>query len=345
MGSVTQAISRETESGGRRPVRQVAGPASRGSRALWAACSALLALLFTACTGGGTTTPPSTVQVSSAKSASSSAAASAGPTTSMAVQHVVVIVDENKPATSVIGSSQAPYLSSLADSFAQASDYSAITHPSLPNYLAMTTGTTAGITSDCNPPGGSCLDKGPNLAQALDRSQHSWKMYAESMPAPCTSTNAGLYAVKHNPFLYLPSVTQDAAYCQAHDVPYSQFATDLRSTSSLPDFSFISPNLCNDMHDCSVSTGDTWMRTNVPKILESPAFTRQRSLLVITFDEGDSADNVVPCIFAGPAARAHFVSFASFTHYSLLRTIELLWGLPTETANDAHANAMTSMLN
>ncbi|MGN6128007.1 MAG: alkaline phosphatase family protein, partial [Humibacter sp.] len=293
-------------------MRQVAGPASRAGRRVFAVCSALLVLLLTACSGSGSGTPTPPVQVSSTASASSSGIPSANATTSTTVQHVVVIVDENKPASSVIGNPQAPYLNGLADSFARASDYSAITHPSLPNYLAMTSGTTAGITDDCNPPGGSCLDQGPNLAQTLDGSHHSWRMYAESMPGPCTSTNTGLYAVKHNPFLYVPSVTQDTTYCRTHDVPYSQFATDLRSGESLPDFSFISPNLCNDMHDCSVSAGDNWLRTNVAKILTSPAFTRQRSLLVITFDEGDSANNVVPCIFAGPAARAHTVSSVPF---------------------------------
>lgn len=123
----------------------------------------------------------------------------------MRLQHVVVIVEENKPATSVIGNPDAPYLTELAHAGAQAQQYSAVAHPSLPNYLALTRGTTAGITSDCNPPGGSCLDTGPNLAQELDRTGHSWRMYAESMPAPCTTANTSRYAVKHNPFLYFPA--------------------------------------------------------------------------------------------------------------------------------------------
>ena len=181
---------------------------------------------------------------------------------------------------------------------------------------------TAGITTDCNPPGGACLDTGRNLAQSLDRAGRSWRMYAESMPAPCTTANTALYAVKHNPFLYFPSVTGDAGYCRSHDVPYDRLAADLATPSSLPDLAFVSPDLCDDMHDCSIAHGDAWLQENVPRILDSPAFTRQNSLLVVTFDEGDAADNVVPCLFAGPAARSHTVDAQPFTHYSLLRTVE-----------------------
>jgi len=304
---------------------------------------ALLVLALAACTGSGPQPNPGGSPGRATASHSPAAVPSAPPTPAR-LQHVVVIVEENKPASSVIGNPDAPFVNALAQAGAQAQQYSAVAHPSLPNYLALTSGTTAGITSDCNPPGGSCLDTGANLAEELDSAGHSWRMYAESMPAPCTTANTSRYAVKHNPFLYFPSVTNDAAYCAWHDVPYDRFASDLATTASLPDFSFISPDLCNDMHDCSIATGDAWLRTNVPPILASPAFTTQRSLLVITFDEGDSSDNVVVCILAGPAARPHAVSAQPFTHYSLLRTIEREWGLPPLTANDAGAPPMTGLL-
>lgn len=298
-------------------------------------CAVLLALALCACSGDALP----------ARSGSPTGDAGSSPSpTPGAIQHIVVVVEENKPAQSILGNPAAPYLNGLAQSSAQASRYSAVAHPSLPNYLALTSGTTAGITTDCNPPGGSCLDTGPNLAQALDRAGRSWRMYAESMPAPCATADTPLYAVKHNPFLYFPSVTSDPAYCRSHDVPYDRLAADLATTSSLPDFAFISPNLCDDMHDCSIAHGDAWLRDNIPRILESPAFTRQRSLLVITFDEGDSADNTVACIFAGPAARPHTVVAHPFTHYSLLRTIEDAWGLPPLTAEVAQATPMTAML-
>lgn len=297
-------------------------------------CAIALALVLSACTG-------STAGSDASPHPAPATRASGAPG---AIQHVVVVVEENKPAQSIIGNPAAPYLNRLAQSFAQATHYSAITHPSLPNYLALTSGTTAGITTDCNPPGGSCLSTGPNLAQALDRAGRSWRMYAESMPAPCTTANTPLYAVKHNPFLYFPSVTSDRAYCRSNDVPYDRLAADLATTTSLPALAFVSPNLCDDMHDCSIAQGDAWLQANIPRILDSPAFTRQRSLLVVTFDEGNATDNVVPCIFAGPAAREHTVVAQPFTHYSLLRTIEDAWGLPPLTSDVARAAPMTALL-
>ncbi len=302
---------------------------------------ACVGLCLAGCTPGA---PAPVTSAPRAQSAPPSALPPAATVSSAALQHIVVIVEENKPATAILGDPDAPYLNQLARSGALATHYSAVAHPSLPNYLALTSGTTGGITTDCNPPGGSCLVAGPNLADALDRSGRSWKLYAESMPAPCTTANTSLYAVKHNPFLYYPSVTSERAYCVSHDVPYSQLGADLASAASLPDLAFISPNLCDDMHDCSVAAGDAWLRANVPRILASPAFTTQRSLLVVTFDEGDASDNTVACVFAGPAARPHTVSATPYTHYSLLRTIERAWGLNPLTGNDAAASAMTTML-
>lgn len=314
-----------------------------GRARLRAACGvALVAAALAGCTSTGPA--PGTGTPHAPQQPATATPPPAGNASAGALQHIVVIVDENKPAGSIIGDPSAPYLNQLAHTGALAAHYSAVAHPSLPNYLALTSGTTGGITSDCNPPGGSCLVTGPNLAEALDRAGRSWRMYAESMPAPCTTANTRLYAVKHNPFLYYPSVTRDQAYCARHDVPYSQFSADLASAASLPDFAFISPNLCNDMHDCPVAAGDAWLRANVPRILASPAFTAQRSLLVVTFDEGDASDNAVACVFAGPAARGHAVSTAAFTHYSLLRTIENTWGLRPLTGNDAAAQAMTPLL-
>jgi phospholipase C len=317
-------------------------------RAVLAGSWAAIALLLTGCIGttGSPPTPAASPIAPSPPATTTVRRPSPTPTAAAAatLQHVVIIVEENKPGTEILGNAAAPYLNALSRQYATATRYSSVAHPSLPNYLAMTSGTTAGITTDCNPPGGSCLVTGPNIAQSLDRSGRTWKMYAESMPGPCQPANTNLYAVKHNPFLYFPSVTDDAAYCAAHVVPFTRFAADLASSLSLPNYSFISPNLCSDMHDCSVATGDAWLAATVPGILRSPAFTQQRSLLVVTFDEGDSSDNVVACIFAGSAAALHVNSSTPYTHYSLLRTIESAWSLAPLTANDANAQPMTGML-
>lgn len=170
-------------------------------------------------------------------------------------------------------------------------------------------------------------------------------MYAESMPAPCTAGNSDPYAVKHNPFMYYPSVTDNKASCAAHVVPLTQLSGDLKAAASLPNYVFISPNLCNDMHDCPVATGDAWLSHQVPAILASHAFTSQNSLLVITWDEGADNNNTVSTIFAGPAARRAYRSGVAYSHYSLLHTIESLWGLAPLTDNDRNAPVMSDLLN
>jgi phospholipase C len=260
------------------------------------------------------------------------------------LDHVVIIVEENKPAADVLGSASAPFINQLAADNALAANYSAVTHPSLPNYLALTGGTTAGITVDCLPAQGSCLAGGDSITGEIEQSGRTWKMYAEGMPGPCTAENSGRYAVKHNPFMYYPGITANAADCAAHVVPFTELAHDLKTASTLPDYVFISPDLCHDTHNCPIETGDAWLARQVPKILASPAFTRQHSLLVITWDEGRGSRNKVASIFAGSAAKASYRSDAAYNHYSLLHTIEDAWALAPLTDNDRNAPVMSELL-
>lgn len=266
----------------------------------------------------------------------------AGPQKQGSIDHVVIIVEENKPATRILGNADAPFINKLADEGALATNYSAITNPSLPNYIALTSGTTAGITTDCVP--SKCAAKVPSIARRIEQAGRTWKLYAEGMPAPCTDHDADPYAVRHNPFLYYPEVTDSEKYCRAHDVPFSRLAHDLKQESTFPDYAFITPDLCNDMHDCPITTGDDWLAAEVPRILASPAFTTQNSLLVVTWDEGEKRDNRVTTIFAGPAAKASYSTDTAFTHYSLLHTIESDWGIPPLTTNDKKAPVMDEML-
>jgi hypothetical protein len=259
------------------------------------------------------------------------------------IAHIVVIVQENKAASQIMGASEAGYFNQLAAEFSVAANYRAITHPSLPNYLALTSGTSAGITSDCKPK--SCTADVRSIADEVTQSGRTWKMYAEGMPAPCASRDSRRYAVKHNPFMYYPAVTGDKASCSDHVVPYGQLEQDLQSPSTLPDYSFISPDMCNDTHDCPISTGDDWLAHEVPRILGSPAFTTQNSLLVLTWDEGSKEDNRVATVFAGPAARKGFTSNAAYSHYSLLHTIEDVWGLAPLTDDVRNAPLMSELLN
>jgi len=253
------------------------------------------------------------------------------PTTSVpAFKHIFVIVLENKEYEQVLGSAQAPYLNHLAQQYGLATNYYGIRHPSLPNYLALTGGDTFGITSDCT----DCPVAQPNLVDQLEAGGKSWKGYMESMPRPCFVGDAGdLYRQKHNPFIYFDTIRTNPARC-AKIVPFTQFTTDLQA-NALPDFVWITPNMCNDMHDCPLGTGDAWLKTWVPAILNSPAW-QDNGALFITFDEGkgdggccqNAVGGRIATLVISPLGRPGFQSDTPYTHYSLLHTIETAWALP-----------------
>jgi phosphatidylinositol-3-phosphatase len=233
-----------------------------------------------------------------------------GTKSSTAYTHVVVIVMENHSYSEIIGSSDAPYINRLAKQCGLATNYYAISHPSLPNYIALTSGTTAGISDD-GPPASHRLTNDSIFLQT----RSSWRSYEESMPSNCDLTNASSYAVKHNPAAYYTNVRRA---CSKQDV----------SLASPPSFSasytFVTPNLCNDMHDCSVSTGDRWLKKFIPKALASPQYRDGSLVLFLTWDE-DSGTNV-PLVVVGPTVPAGLRVSTKLTHYALLRTAEELFG-------------------
>jgi outer membrane biosynthesis protein TonB len=264
--------------------------------------------------------------------------------TASGVSHVFVVVMENHGYSQVWNTSATPYTTALANGYARAANYYAITHPSLPNYLDIYGGSNYSITNDCSP-SSSCHISARHLADNLEAAGKTWKFYQESMPGPCTLTTSGTYAPKHNPVIYFDDVRLNPTRCASHVVNYTALASDLTSAASTPNFAFITPNLCNDTHDCSVATGDTWLSRNMPAILSSPACTTQRCLLILTWDEDDSSQsNHVLTVFAGSAARTGSVSSTRYDHFSLLRTIESVLGVPTQTTHDAAATAMSDML-
>ncbi|HEV2412828.1 MAG TPA: alkaline phosphatase family protein [Candidatus Saccharimonadales bacterium] len=259
---------------------------------------------------------------------------------STGLAHIFIVLEENESASSIINNSQAPYINKLAEEYSYAANYSAVSHPSLPNYLALTSGSTDGVTSDCNPPAAGCELSVNNLADEIEKSGRTWKEYAEGMPSSCYAANSGEYATKHNPFVYYSDIINNSSRCNSHVVPFAQLTNDLQSLATTPDFAFITPNLCDDMHDCSIATGDSWLSTNAQIILQSKAFTTQNSLLVVVWDEGSSTDNNVAAILAGSAVKDGYQSQATYSHYSLLHTIESKWSLPTMTSNDVRAPIM-----
>lgn len=245
--------------------------------------------------------------------------------------HVIVIVFENKEQQQVIGAPGAPTFTRLARTYAQLRNYHGVSHPSLPNYLALVSGGTHGIRTDCT----SCIVAARNLADTLDQAGRTWKTYAEGLPRPgFTGPFAGRYAKKHDPFLYFRDVAGSASR-RRNVVPFTQLATDLRA-GQLPDFALVVPNLCNSMHDCSVRTGDRWLAGTIPPLLALPD-----TVVFVTFDEG-TALNHVPALALGTAVKAHSSFAAATNHYGLLRTIEDAWGLPPLGAS-AHAAPITGI--
>jgi phosphatidylinositol-3-phosphatase len=235
--------------------------------------------------------------------------------------HLVVIVMENKEYGEVIGSSAAPYINRLARRYALATNFYGVTHPSLPNYLALTGGATFGISSDCT----SCHVSGKNLVDEFESAGISWKAYMEGIPTRCyKGASAGAYAKKHDPFVYYDTVANNRRRC-AKVVPVPELARDLRS-GRLPKFAWISPNLCHDMHDCSVNKGDRYLSRLVPSLLHKLG---PHGVLFLTWDEGSSdrgcckgaAGGHIPTIAAGPDVRAGARSNVPYDHYSTLRTI------------------------
>jgi hypothetical protein len=240
-----------------------------------------------------------------------------------ASSHVVLMVLENKEQGAVVGSPDAPYLNSLVHSYASASRSYALTHPSLPNYLALVSGSTHGITSDC----GTCRVSGPNLADQLEQAGLSWKAYEEGLPGSCfRGVTAAHYAKKHDPFAYWSSID-----CRRR-VSFSALDADL-GHGQLPAFSFIAPDLCHDMHDCSVATGDRFLSQLVPRLLQGLG---PHGYLVLTFDEGstDAAccggaarGGRIATVVAGLDVARGRSGGAVVDHYGVLRTIEDTFGL------------------
>jgi hypothetical protein len=240
--------------------------------------------------------------------------------------HIVVIALENHEYRSIIGSPAAPYLNALARKYVLLTGYDAITHPSLPNYLALTAGATFGLRSDCL----RCMIRGRTIVDQLELAGVSWKAYMDSMPRACYWGDAYPYVQKHDPFIHYTNVKNDPFRC-AKVVPFTQLAAD-EARNALPGFAFITPNMCHDMHDCSVATGDAWLAGVVPGIL---AHLGTNGVVVITFDEGTTragccyyaAGGRVATIIAGPGARLGSRLGRAADHYSLLRLIEDNWGL------------------
>jgi len=285
---------------------------------LVATATGSVAVLAAACASGASGAPVQpTVSPSpslSSRSATESPAAASASASPLRPAHVVVVIEENHSSGDIIGDSSAPYLNSLAAQGVNFTQSFAVTHPSEPNYLALFSGSTQGLTDDSCPHAFT----GANLAGELIAAGDTFAGYSESMPSSgYTGCTVGAYARKHNPWVDFASVPA------ADNRTFAAFPHDF---NTLPTVAFVVPNLLNDMHDGTVARADGWLRTNLNAYAQW-AKTHD-SELIVTWDEDDnSADNHIPTLMVGAHVKPG--SYAErIDHYSVLRTLEDLYGLP-----------------
>ena len=259
--------------------------------------------------------------------------------------HVIVIVMENEEQTNVLGSPAAPFTNALIRRYGLATQSFAITHPSLPNYLALTSGSTNGVSSDCT----ECHVGAPNIVDQLEAAHISWKAYLEDEPTACyRGAGAGGYAKKHNPFIYYDDIARAPRRCDRL-VGFAQLSADLRH-ARLPTYAWISPNLCDDGHDCGVAGGDRFLARAVPALLRELG---PHGFLVLTWDEGGSERGCcgavaqgghIATIVAGPDVRRGAREGQPVDHYGVLATIEKALGLPLLAgAADPRSGRLTAL--
>jgi hypothetical protein len=234
---------------------------------------------------------------------------------------IALIVMENHEFSSIAGSRAAPYINGTLIPVGRLfTQYTAVSHPSLPNYLALTSGSVQDKSGTDAIAAGE-IDA-PNLFSQLSRSGTSWAAFQETMPSSCyagtsAGSSPGMYALKHDPAMaYVDVATMPL--CR-NVVPLSRMNPEI-----LPSFSFVTPNQCHDMHSCSVQVGDAWLRGHIPPLL------RVGATVIITFDEGDSSiggGGHVLTIEAGPGIPAGSIDASSRNHYSLLAGLEDYFGV------------------
>jgi len=255
--------------------------------------------------------------------------------------HVIWIWMENHSYAKIVGPSgskaatQSPYVNgTLIPGCGLATNYHTISHPSLPNYIAATSGSTNGITNDCAPT--KC-----SVAVASLFAQTSWRSYQESMPTNCAKADSGTYPVDHNPAVYYSAI---ASQCANSDVPLGstssgRLASDLKS-STLPAFALVVPNSCDSTENCSIPTGDAWLKTWIPAITASSTYQAGKTAIFVTWDEGNGGSKGENCLtnlsdeschvatlVISPYTPRGSTSSTLFTHYSLLKTTEQMLGL------------------
>ena len=273
------------------------------------------------------------------------------------IQTVFIIVMENHNWSDINGSASAPYINgTLLPAGAHASQYynPPGNHPSEPNYLWLEGGTNYGIHDDGAPVTNS-LTNTDHFVSLLDNAGLSWKSYQEGIGGDtCPLTAYGLYAPKHNPMVFFDDITGAvdplSAICISHVRPLSELATDL-SSGQVPRYSFITPNLCNDMHNStgcpttdSVKNGDAWLAQWIPVLLASAAY-RNNGAIFITWDESETGDEPIGMLVLSPLAKPGYTSSIYLTHSSTLRTFQEIFDVGPFLCDAANAVDLSDLFN
>ena len=314
--------------------KDASGNALTGRTITWSSSDNSVATVSSSGLVSGVVAGSATITATSEGQSGPSAITVTPPSAGATFGHVFIVTEENTNYSSVIGSSSMPYLNGLAQQYGLATQYYANTHPSIGNYFELSTGQ---IIS--NNDGFSTVQNVPNVVRSLLAAGKTWKSYAESIPNACyLGGDTGNYARKHNIFPLLSDVANDPVQA-CNNVPFTQFATDL-ANGTLPHFSNIVPNLCNDAHDCSLSTADTWLKNNIDPLIKSAMFQRD-GLLIIVFDEsgGDNTNGGgrVVWVAVSPKSKPGYQSTTLYQHQSTLRLI--LKGLGVNVFPGAAASA------
>jgi hypothetical protein len=283
-------------------------------------------------------------------------------------KHVIWILEENTSYGSIAGSSSAPYINSVIKACGVASNYHNISHQSLDNYIGLTNGYSLAqlqpYLNDCTPGSGCTVTSGSNIFRQ-SAAKGGWKAYDESMPSACDKSDSGNYYVKHNPAAYYANLSTS---CKGRDVSLgtatnSPLLKAFQSESTAPAFSFVTPNICDDMHgalNCLFNLerdGDSWLQTWLPKITATPVYQSNDTAIVIVWDEGAFGSTGEDChantsdqschvaaIVVAPSVKPGTVVTTLLNHYSLLKTTEDLLGVP-ELGQAAKATSMVSGFN
>jgi hypothetical protein len=268
---------------------------------------------------------------------------------------VFLILMENHNWSDIKNNPSAPYINTTLlpmASYAEQYYNPPGNHPSEPNYLWLEAGTNFGISNDDNPDANH-QGTTQHLVTLLNNAHISWKSYQEDISGTvCPLTENGLYAPKHNPMVFFDDVTNSndphSSYCIAHIRPYSELATDLQQQTQAR-YNFITPNLCNDMHDScaplydSVKQGNTWLAQNLPPILNSQAY-KDGGVVFITWDEGEGGDGPIGMIVLSPDAKGGgYANTIHYTHSSTLRTMEEIFGVSPLLGDAANANDLRDL--